>query len=208
MGIDWGLILKIISTLVGMGIFGGLFALWKYLIERKERLLDKDFEKIRKLLCDGNFKLEMEENHLLRAVYYKNISYFNGIKNKVIDVVIKTQNEEKNFNDNFYEINQFYKKRLLIINGNKDGFLVNIDKNKKFRYRLSFVRLIWFLYIVFLLLAVSLFVLVLKDLPIWLLYIPMPFIQFPIMNRQQLIVDWKKFKKNSKHLLDNGNELP
>lgn len=33
-------------------------------------------------------------------------------------------------------------------------------------------------------------------------------IQFPLMDRQQLISDWKKFKKNSKHLLDNANELP
>lgn len=101
---------------------------------------------------------------MLRAVYYRNINYFNGIKNEVIDVVIKTQNRKRNFNNNFYDINRFYKKKLLIINNNQDGFLANIEKDKKFRYQPSFVRLMWFLYIVFLLLAVIFFVIVLKNL--------------------------------------------
>lgn len=210
MNIDWDLITKIVPVI--SVIIGGLYVAWKYWIERKERLLDKDFEKVDKLLTDESFKRKMRKNHLLRAVYYRNINYFNGIKNEVIDVVIKTQNRKRNFNNNFYDINRFYKKKLLIINNNQDGFLANIEKDKKFRYQPSFVRLMWFLYIVFLLLAVIFFVIVLKNLSFLVFYsimLPIMFlIQFPLMDRQQLISDWKKFKKNSKHLLDNANELP
>lgn len=205
MDLNWDFIFKIVTTFGGVG---SLFALWKYLIERKERLLDKDFEKIHKLLCDDKFNLEMKENHLLRNLYYRNINYFNGIKNEVIDVVIKTQNRQINFNNSFYVINRFYHKNLLIVNGNQDGFLANIEKDKKLRYQPLFTWLMWVGYILFILLAVVLLVLVLKDVPIWVLYVPMPFIQFPLMNRQLLISDWKKFKNSSKHLLDNANEIP
>lgn len=204
MGIDS--IIKIVTVI--FTIIGGLYVAWKYWIERKERLLDKDFEKIDKLLTDENFKRKMRKNHLLRVVYYRNINYFNNIKNEVIDVIIKTQNRKRNFNNSFYIINRFFCKNLLIINETKDGFIINIEKNKNLRYQPLFIWLMWVGYILSILLAVILLVLVFKDVPIWFLCVLMPFIQLPLMSRQQLISDWKKFKKSSKHLLDNADGIP
>lgn len=140
-------IIKILApTLVSIG---GLYTFWKYHTERKERLLDSDFNKIQKLLCDKKFKKQMDENHLLRSIYYKNIKYFSGITDEVIDVIIKTQNREQNFNSNFYHINQFHRKNLLGLNNKKDGFIINTEKLKKWRYKTSFVWAMWVLYISF-----------------------------------------------------------
>lgn len=59
MDIDWDLIAKIVPVI--SVIIGGLYVAWKYWIERKERLLDKDFEKVDKLLTDESFKRKMRK---------------------------------------------------------------------------------------------------------------------------------------------------
>lgn len=194
-------IIKILAPTLAS--IGGLYTFWKYHTERKERLLDSDFNKIQKLLCDKKFKKQMDENHLLRSIYYKNIKYFSGITDEVIDVIIKTQNREQNFNSNFYHINQFYRKNLLGLNNKKDGFIINTEKLKKWRYKTSFVWAMWILYISFILyiaITAQAFQGILEAI---FLLIIMVCIQFPLMMRQEFINSWKKFNKQNSHLLDN-----
>lgn len=129
---------------------GGLYTWYQNSINRKERLLDADFDKLEKLLCDDDFRNKIQKNNLLRLLYYRNIKYFSGISNEVIDVIINTQNnKERNFNVNFYQIDKLYKNKLIEISKDIDDFYINKKLSSKFWYNKKFIWLIWFLFIIY-----------------------------------------------------------
>lgn len=189
-----GFMIVVISTIVG-----GLYKFWQYATERKERLLDSDFEKLDKLISDGAFKEKMKDNPLLKSLYYKNIKYFSGIKSEVIDVILKSQNnQDRNFNTNFYQINKLYKNNLININEKSDDFYINKVKIEKICYSKKFV---WFLWIMFAFYCIFLSVIfAFLKLPTDIAastvgILLMSFVQIALMNHHGLVADLEKFKK-------------
>lgn len=194
---NWDLFINILAILGG--IFGGIYKWYQNSIDRKERLLDADFDKLEKLLCDDDFKNKIQENNLLRLLYYKNIKYFSEISHEVIDVVINTQNnKERNFNVDFYQIDKLYKNKLIKVNKNINDFYVNkVIADKCFNSK-NFVWLLWILFVIYCVIFLAVFAFLDKPFNfIWLVIsiVIMIFFQFYIMNKNSLIDYLNNFKE-------------
>lgn len=184
-------------------IFGGLCGWYQKRIDRKERLLDADFDKLEKLLCDNDFRNKIQNNNLLRLLYYRNIKYFSGISDEVIDVILNTQNNKgRNFNTNFYQIDKLYKNKLIEISKSIDDFYINKTLSSKFRYSKKFIWLICSLFLIY---CISLsvgfaflsrpFNFILGAVGI----VFMAFFEFYIMNNISLIAYLNSFKEKYKY---------
>ncbi|MDH2272453.1 hypothetical protein [Moraxella porci] len=198
---DWKSFVEVgVSILTTLSLIGGGLYRWHQNgIDRKERLLDADFDKLEKLLCDDDFRNKMQKNNLLRLLYYRNIKYFSGISNEVIDVIINTQNKkERNFNVNFYQIDKLYKNKLIKINKTIDDFYINEAISDKFYNNKIFVWLLWTLFVIYCVGLSVIFAFLSKPFNFILFAIGialMMFFEFYIMNKSSLIDYLNNFKE-------------
>ncbi|MFB6349545.1 hypothetical protein ACFBZI_08935 [Moraxella sp. ZJ142] len=108
-------------------VFAAVWVVWKYVIERKDKTQENDFTKMRACLCDYRLKNDLEKNPILRMLYFKNIKHFNKMDCNAIEIIIKFQNFDKNFNNLTYQIEKLYRKKL-IVPSDKCGFELDTRK--------------------------------------------------------------------------------
>ena len=151
---------NITDGLTLLTVIGGLFAFFKWIIERKDLKTKTDIDVLERINKD---KIFSENNNLiLKRVYSDKLSYLNKFKKiEIREFIFNTNNTS--YIDNLYILSDLSNKNLITLNTDINKF-IRTDKSNKFYYKTWFKWLVIFLVILYATFLVGIFAFYVQNL--------------------------------------------